>query len=261
MSREGCMLHPHQFDSLKWMAALVENDMNGLLADDMGLGKTIQAISLICYIWETKRIRNKPHLIIAPKSTISNWMREFAKWAPDLKTINLNPKQEFREDILREMRKPGNMDVCVTTYDALLRVPELRSKFSWYLIVFDEAHKLKNTESIMIQLSRKLPSVRRLLMTGTPLQNNLTELWSLLNFMMPQLFTSAKDFNDWFNFDTSEYNEHRKEQKMTQDQKFLVIQILHRVIKPFMLRRTKDDLATKLPSKTEINISVQLSPL
>ena len=113
------------------------------------------------------------------------------------------------------MLKPGNMDVCVTTYDALLRVPELRTKLKWFLIVFDEAHKLKNTESIMIQLSRKLSSVHRLLMTGTPLQNNLTELWSLLNFMMPQLFTSAEDFNAWFNFDTSEYNKNAKRQEMT----------------------------------------------
>ena len=76
---------------------------------------------------------------------------------------------EYRDDILAEMKKPGNMDVCITTYDALLRVPELRTKFKWYLIIFDEAHKLKNTESIMIQLSRKLTSQFRLLMTGTPL--------------------------------------------------------------------------------------------
>ena len=147
MSRKGCVLHPHQFDSLKWMAALVENDMNGLLADDMGLGKTIQAISLICYLWEQKGIRNKPHLIIAPKSTISNWTREFEKWAPDLKVINLNPQMEVRGEIVKQMKKSGNMDVCITTYDALFYVPELRTRFKWYLVVFDEAHKLKNTES------------------------------------------------------------------------------------------------------------------
>ena len=94
-------------------------------------------------------------------------------------------------------------------------------------------------------------------MTGTPLQNNLTELWSLLNFMMPQLFTSANDFNEWFNFDASS----NSKAQMSQDQKFAVIKILHAVMKPFMLRRTKDDLATKLPAKTEINISVQPSPL
>ena len=101
---------------------------------------------MICWLWETKGIREQPHLIVAPKSTISNWMREFKKWAPELKVINLNPKKEVRGDIIAEMRRPG-MNVCVTTYDALHRCPELRTRFKWYLIVFDEAHKLKNTES------------------------------------------------------------------------------------------------------------------
>ena len=186
-------------------------------------------------------------------------MREFAKWAPGLKVINLNPVAEVRAEILAEMAKPG-MNVCVTTYDALHRCPELRRRFKWHLIVFDEAHKLKNTEGTTIQLSRALPSKRRLLMTGTPLQNNLTELWSLLNFMMPQLFSSAADFDAWFNFDAATLAG-AKRPEMNQAQKMLVVQILHRVMKPFMLRRTKADLATKLPSKTEINISVQLSPL
>ena len=164
----GCQLQPHQFDSLKWMAALLENGMNGLLADDMGLGKTIQAISLICYAYETKGIK-LPNLIVAPKSTISNWMKEFSIWAPSLKVINLNPQKEMRAEILQLMQEPGSMDVCVTTYDALYRVPELRQNFKWFLTVFDEAHKLKNTESIVIQLSRRIQSAHRLLMTGTPL--------------------------------------------------------------------------------------------
>jgi len=96
--------------------------------------------------------------------------------------------------------QPGQFDVCVTTYEALRYVPELK-KFSWHFVIFDEAHKLKNSESQTVKLSRSIPSIRRLLLTGTPLQNNVSELWSLLNFLMPQLFSSREDFDNWFNFD------------------------------------------------------------
>lgn len=99
----------------------------------------------------------------------------------------------------------GKFNVCVTTYDALNLVPELK-KYNWYLIVFDEAHKLKNSESKIAAISRSLPSVRRLLLTGTPLMNNILELWSLLNFLMPQLFSSKDDFGQWFNFDANTNN-------------------------------------------------------
>jgi SWI/SNF-related matrix-associated actin-dependent regulator of chromatin subfamily A member 5 len=151
----------------------------------------------------------------------------------------------------------GKFDVCVTTYDALNIVPELK-KYSWYLIVFDEAHKLKNSESMIAVNSRKLPSVRRLLLTGTPLMNNVLELWSLLNFLMPQLFSSKDDFSQWFNLDS---NTNIASKDMNQDDKIKVVQVLHRIMRPFMLRRTKKDLANKLPDKIEINVSVGLSTL
>lgn len=127
------------------MASLNENEMNGILADEMGLGKTIQAISYIAYLMEVKKVK-QPHLIIAPKSTIPNWMKEFKHWVPNLKVINMQPVAELRYQILDEMKK-GDFDVCVTTYDAIKIVPELR-KYHWYLIVFDEAHKLKNIDSV-----------------------------------------------------------------------------------------------------------------
>jgi SWI/SNF-related matrix-associated actin-dependent regulator of chromatin subfamily A member 5 len=117
------VLHPHQLDSLKWMASLHDEKMNGILADDMGLGKTIQAISLICYLHDERGIKQLPHLVIAPKSTMSNWMLEFGKWAPHLKTVQLIPTLEFREQILKEQMVPGEFDVCVTTYEALRYVP------------------------------------------------------------------------------------------------------------------------------------------
>ena len=106
------------------MAALDDNDMNGLLADDMGLGKTIQAISFICYLWETKKVR-QPHLIIVPKSTVSNWMKEFRNWAPSMRVVNLIPTKDLRQEILAEQMGKDQFDVCVTTYEAIHSVPEL----------------------------------------------------------------------------------------------------------------------------------------
>lgn len=170
----------------------------------MGLGKTIMAISILCYTWEANQ-KDKPHLIVAPKSTISNWMKEFARWAPHFRVVNLNPTMEFREDILKDQMQKGTFDVCVTTYDALKIVPQLK-KYQWNYAIFDEAHKLKNAESMVMQESRKIPSQRRLLLTGTPLMNNVCELWSLLNFLMPQLFASSGDFDSWFNFDNNQNN-------------------------------------------------------
>ena len=154
--------------------------------------------------------------------------------------------------------QPGQFDVCVTSYEAIQYVPELRRpEFNWYLATFDEAHKLKNSESLTITLSRKIQSTRRLLLTGTPLQNDIIELWSLLNFLMPAVFGNREEFDSWFNFD--ERNAQNRE--LSQDAKMLVIHIMHRVLKPFMLRRTKADRATKLPDKLEINIGVGLAGL
>lgn len=125
------------------MISLYENKINGILADDMGLGKTIQAISVLAYLKEKSLAKNEPHLIIAPKSTISNWMREFARWTPDLAVVNLIPTAEHRDEILKKKMVKGKFDVCVTTYTALLMVPELK-KYNWHYVIFDEAHKLKN---------------------------------------------------------------------------------------------------------------------
>ena len=185
-------------------------------------------------------------------------MKEFRCWAPELRVVNLDPRKEQRTQILEELMQPGQFDVCVTTYEAIQYVPEIRSErlFNWYLVTFDEAHKLKNSESITIKLSRQIKSARRLLLTGTPLQNDITELWSLLNFMMPDIFSDRDEFDSWFNFDQGK---NAQSSEMTQEAKFIIIQILHRILKPFMLRRTKADRATKLPDKIEINIGVGLS--
>ena len=216
-------LEPHQLDSLQWMIALDENNMNGLLADDMGLGKTIQTISIICYLWETKNVR-QPHLIIAPKSTIPNWMKEFRRWAPELRVVHLIPTQEHRDVILKTKMGTGQFDVCVTTYEAIKNVPQLSNTkfFNWYLLCFDEAHKLKARESQIALRARAVKSVRRLLLTGTPLQNDIMELWNLLNFLMPEIFINFEEFENWFSFSTGKQQDAQSAQ-ISEGAKFMII--------------------------------------
>ena len=146
--------------------------------------------------------------------------------------------------------KPGYYDVCVTTYDAIKICFDDLKKIPFHYVIFDEAHKLKNSDSLVSQLSRQLQSRNRLLLTGTPLQNDIGELWSLLNFLMPALFQSREQFEESFDF-----------AKMDEDadQKLKMVKKLHKILKPFMLRRVKADLSMKLPDKIEINISVPLS--
>ena len=126
--------------------------------------------------------------MVVPKSTIPNWVREFKKWAPFFRVVNLNPKKEYREQIIKNEMRQGTFDVIVTTYDALKICGGTLKKYEFNYGVFDEAHKMKNDESQVAVVARKLKTLNRLLLTGTPLQNDIGELWSLLNFLMPKLF-------------------------------------------------------------------------
>jgi SWI/SNF-related matrix-associated actin-dependent regulator of chromatin subfamily A member 5 len=154
---------------------------------------------MLAFLFEFKKIRGH-HLIVVPKSTVSNWMNEFKKWTPFLRVVNLIPTKEHRDEILKNQMQPDQFDVCVTTYEGVNIVISQLKKYHWSYLIFDEAHKLKNSESIISANSRLIQSRCRLLLTGTPLQNNLQELWSLLNFLMPEVFDSVDDFSQWFDF-------------------------------------------------------------
>jgi SNF2 family DNA or RNA helicase len=168
-----------------------------------------------------------PHLVISPKSTLRNWMNELKRWVPSLHGICLIGSQEERTRIIREEIEPGGWDVLVTSYEIVLRESAILKKFNWSYVAIDEAHRIKNEQSKLSKMVRLLKSTNRLLITGTPLQNNLHELWALLNFLLPDVFDSADDFNAWF--DT---------QKCLADDKDLVTR-LHGILKPFLLRRLK----------------------
>jgi SWI/SNF-related matrix-associated actin-dependent regulator of chromatin subfamily A protein 1 len=190
-----------------------------------------------------------PHLVISPKSTLRNWMNELKRWVPSLHGICLIGSQEERTRIIREEIEPGGWDVLVTSYEIVLRESAILKKFNWSYVAIDEAHRIKNEQSKLSKMVRLLKSTNRLLITGTPLQNNLHELWALLNFLLPDVFDSADDFNAWF--DT---------QKCLADDKDLVTR-LHGILKPFLLRRLKSDVEKKLPPKVETKLYVGLAPL
>merc|ERR1711884_26424 len=219
-------LRDYQIRGLNWMISLFENGINGILADEMGLGKTLQTISLLGYMKHYKNI-NGPHMVLVPKSTLANWMNEFKKWCPTLRAVCLIGDQETRNKFIRDTMMPGGWDVVVTSYEMLIREKSVFKKFSWKYMVIDEAHRIKNEESKLSLIVREIKTANRLLLTGTPLQNNLHELWALLNFLLPDVFNSSEDFDAWFNAENLDSADDS------------LVKRLHEVLRPFLLRRIK----------------------
>lgn len=248
-------MRPYQLEGLNWMIRLQENGVNGILADEMGLGKTLQSIAILVYMLEFKNIGG-PHLIVVPKSTLSNWMSEFARWAPTLKAIRFHGDKTTREQIVTEQLEPAQRDedrtwnVCVTTYEVCNIEKNALSKFAWCYLVIDEAHRLKNEASTFSKTVRLFETRYRILLTGTPLQNSLHELWALLNFLVPDVFESAEQFDEWFNLDIEDNDEKNK-----------LISQLHKILRPFMLRRLKADVEKSLPPKHETILFTGMSAL
>ncbi|KAI0218655.1 SWI/SNF-related matrix-associated actin-dependent regulator of chromatin subfamily A member 5 [Lamellibrachia satsuma] len=244
---KGGEMRDYQVRGLNWMISLYEHGINGILADEMGLGKTLQTISLLGYMKHHRNIPS-PHLVIAPKSTLSNWVAEFKRWVPTIRVVCLIGDQAKRVAMIRDVIMPGDWDCCVTSYEMVIREKSVFKKFNWRYLVIDEAHRIKNEKSKLSEIVREFKSANRLLLTGTPLQNNLHELWSLLNFLLPDVFNSADDFDAWFNtnkcFGDSE-----------------LVTRLHDVLRPFLLRRIKSDVEKRLLPKKETKIYIGLSKM
>ncbi|XP_062558461.1 chromatin-remodeling complex ATPase chain Iswi [Armigeres subalbatus] len=240
-------MRDYQIRGLNWMISLYENGINGILADEMGLGKTLQTISLLGYL-KSFRSNPGPHIVIVPKSTLQNWVNEFGRWCPSLRAVCLIGDQETRNVFIRDVLMPGEWDVCVTSYEMCIREKAVFKKFNWRYMVIDEAHRIKNEKSKLSEILREFKTANRLLLTGTPLQNNLHELWALLNFLLPDIFNSADDFDSWF-----DANECIGDNKL--------IERLHAVLKPFLLRRLKSEVEKRLLPKKEVKIFVGLSKM
>ena len=253
-------LKSYQIKGLQWLVSLYVNNLNGILADEMGLGKTIQTIALLCYIMENKH-NEGPFLIIAPLATISNWVIEFDRWAPDIKIVVYKGAPVERRHLANQIKQEKHKyNAVLTTYEYIMKDKYNLNKVTWQYIIVDEGHRMKNYKSKFTQtLGTQFNSVYRLLLTGTPLQNNLSELWALLNFLLPKIFNSCEDFEKWFNQPFSSKLPGEKNTELTEEQELLIINRLHHILLPFLLRREKREVEKELPSKTEYVIKLQMS--
>ncbi|KAL1950912.1 hypothetical protein VTO73DRAFT_61 [Trametes versicolor] len=246
-------MRPYQLQGLNWMVSLHHNGLNGILADEMGLGKTLQTISFLSYL-KHYRDTSGPHLVVVPKSTLQNWSREFEHWTPDVSTVLLTGSKEERAEIIATRLIPQDFDVLITTYEQCLIEQSALKKFSFEYIVIDEAHRIKNVDSILSKIVRSFLSRGRLLITGTPLQNNMKELFALLNFICPEIFSDYEDLESFLHKDDAQGDGDDEKSKK-------VVEALHKILRPFLLRRVKSDVEKNLLPKKEINIYVGLTEM
>ncbi|XP_023671128.1 chromodomain-helicase-DNA-binding protein 2 [Paramormyrops kingsleyae] len=243
---ENLELRDYQLDGLNWLAHSWCRCNSVILADEMGLGKTIQTISFLSYLFHQHQLYG-PFLLVVPLSTLTSWQREFNTWAPDMNVVvylgDVMSRKTIRDyEWVHPQTKRIKFNALLTTYEILLKDKSVLGNINWAFLGVDEAHRLKNDDSLLYKTLMDFRSNHRLLITGTPLQNSLKELWSLLHFLMPDKFESWEDFED----------EHGK----GRDNGY---QSLHKVLEPFLLRRVKKDVEKSLPAKVEQILRVDMS--
>ncbi|KAG8629959.1 hypothetical protein KVT40_001578 [Elsinoe batatas] len=253
-------LREYQHFGLDWLAKLYANQTNGILADEMGLGKTIQTIALLAHLAEEHEVWG-PHLIVVPTSVILNWEMEFKKFLPGFKVLSYYGTQEERQQKRKGWSNPDNYNVVITSYQLILkdlssiRVPE------WHYMILDEAHNIKNFQSQRYQAMIRLKTHARLLLTGTPLQNSIQELWSLLTFLTAgqdgQGMGDLDEFTQWFKRPVDEIFVDGKNKLGVEAQE--IVNKLHHSLRPYILRRMKAQVEKQLPGKYEHTIFCRLS--
>tara|TARA_B100000925_G_scaffold9385_2_gene6793 strand:- start:38238 stop:40850 length:2613 start_codon:yes stop_codon:yes gene_type:complete len=235
-------LRPYQQDGFEWLQFLREQELGGILADDMGLGKTIQTLCHLHYEKESGRA-NLPSLIVAPKSVVPNWEKEAKRFAPSLNVLALQggSRKKYYEVL-------SYTDLVVTSYPVLLRDAEELLSQPFHYVVLDEAHTIKNTTSQVTKVAYRIDARHRLCLSGTPIENNLGELWSLFHFLMPGYLGSEDSFNRCYRTPIEKNRDEGLRKRLAER------------VAPLMLRRTKSLVATDLPPKTEIVRTVELWP-
>ncbi|KAI1408746.1 SNF2 family N-terminal domain-containing protein [Hypoxylon sp. FL1857] len=246
-------LREYQHYGLDWLAGLYRNETNGILADEMGLGKTIQTIALLAHLACHHEVWG-PHLVIVPTSVMLNWEMEFKKWCPGFKVLSYYGSIDERKRKRQGWKTDDMWNVCITSYQIVLQDQQVFKRRQWHYMILDEAHNIKNFKSKRWQTLLTFNTRARLLLTGTPLQNNLTELWSLLFFLMPSEngvggFADLAEFQDWFHKPESQILESGREQM--DDEARALIAKLHKVLRPYLLRRLKADVEKQMPAKYE----------
>uniref|UniRef100_A0A8C2CWZ2 Chromodomain helicase DNA binding protein 1 n=1 Tax=Cyprinus carpio TaxID=7962 RepID=A0A8C2CWZ2_CYPCA len=243
---DGLELRDYQLEGLNWMAHSWCKGNSCILADEMGLGKTIQTISFLNYLFHEHQLYG-PFLLVVPLSTLTSWQREIQLWAPQINVVvylgDIGSRNMIRtHEWMHPQTKRLKFNVLLTTYEILLKDKSFLGNVSWAFIGVDEAHRLKNDDSLLYKTMIEFKSNHRLLITGTPLQNSLKELWSLLHFIMPIKFHSWELFEE----------EHGK----GRDSGYTS---LHKELEPFLLRRVKKDVEKSLPAKVEQILRVEMS--
>jgi helicase SWR1 len=257
-------LREYQHDGLDWLANLYESETNGILADEMGLGKTIQTISLLAYLAVRREIWG-PHLVVVPTSVMLNWEMEFRKFLPGFKILTYYGDINERKRKRLGWRNTGKdmYNVVITSYQLILQDAAAFKMRPWRYLVLDEAHNIKNFKSQRWQTMLNLRTERRLLLTGTPLQNNIDELWSLLYFLMPAGFAGEgriaglEEFTLALKNPTSQILDQGRQQLDAEAQK--IVKRLHEVLRPYLLRRLKSEVEKQMPGKYEHVVYCKLS--
>ena len=255
----NAQLKEYQLKGLNWLVNLYEQGINGILADEMGLGKTVQSISVMAYLAEKHNIWG-PFLVIAPSSTLHNWQQEITRFVPNLKCLpywgNAKDRKVLRKFWDRKhitYTKESPFHVLITSYQLVVQDTQYFSKIRWQYMILDEAQAIKSSQSSRWKSLLGFACRNRLLLTGTPIQNNMQELWALLHFIMPSLFDSHDEFSDWFSKDIESHAQSNT--KLNEDQ----LKRLHMILKPFMLRRIKKHVQKELGDKIEEDVFCDLT--
>lgn len=323
-------LRNYQCAGVDWILSLYENSKNGILADEMGLGKTVQVIALLCTLWEKYKIRG-PHLIVVPLSVMSSWGKDILSFCADSIDVYIHHgEKKSRHKLFQAWRtrelglskktyhnisKGSKISVVLTTFEMVIKDCCIFQQFSqdllmWHYFVIDEAHRIKNDKSLVFNKLNGIISQNRLLLTGTPLQNNISELWSLLSFILPDMFNEQRDFSYWlttfgsetqptYDWNCINHLNHSINSSMVEcettvdeciikkcymksrilndvdeislspgcelllsdEQKDIVVSQLHGILKPFILRRLKSEVALDVPPRLERNLYCPQSAL
>ncbi|XP_075872803.1 lymphoid-specific helicase isoform X1 [Nelusetta ayraudi] len=253
----GGVMRWYQIEGIEWLRMLWENGINGILADEMGLGKTIQCIAHMAMMIEKKVMG--PFLVVAPLSTLPNWISEFKRFAPEVSVLLYHGTQPERAKLLKQIRRPqGSLNMCpvvVTSFEISMIDRKFLQRYQWKYLIVDEGHRIKNLNCRLVRELKSLPTDNKLLLTGTPLQNNLAELWSLLNFLLPEVFDDLKSFESWFDIDSLS----EAENVVAVEREQSILSMLHQILTPFLLRRLKSDVTLDVPPKKEIIVYAPLT--